>query len=537
MLGRATHAYDPTSHDEVSLAPGDRCTELQPLDDEPGWASAVCASGSGLVPLSHVALENSCSDDSWECVHREFRLRHHLPLGAPSTPRAFAEELRRVHAAAPERRAFSAPLLLPPQAWPPPACDQASCSYLVALAPEVAPYAYPPPHEEQFNAQRFALMELMWVARASRRVLVEPRFHLMPRNDTLVERGHYADGALLGWRHEPATAFFNASALARYVALASHDAFVERRGRAVDVLWRLAPPLGCAHEEERVQLQRLVGEDGLEAYGEGWRARAQRCTDGPRRRPLDHYFGGDDGDGGAGSAAAVWRYRRGWLFGETVTWPAERAADYAELRAHLVFRDELRAAAAEFAARRLHGEPYIAVHWRRGDRTHPEMGAGGRASYDAVAPPRLVRFVRRLLRRHPAARRVLLLTNSGEAAERAALRAALPQLVEYDPGAVGLPTGWAHAQHHSIVEQILGSTADAFLAGPHHFARLSTFARVVVEERELAGRVAGSTYFMQPRERLFAHVEYGSALTAELVEGDDGVGRVGEPALHCVDCF
>ena len=127
-----------------------------------------------------------------------------------------------------------------------------------------------------------------------------------------------------------------------------------------------------------------------------------------------------DGDGGAGSAAAVWRYRRGWLFGETVTWPAERAADYAELRAHLVFRDELRAAAAEFAARRLHGEPYIAVHWRRGDRTHPEMGAGGRASYDAVAPPRLVRFVRRLLRRHPAARRVLLLTNSGEAAERAA---------------------------------------------------------------------------------------------------------------------
>ena len=138
---------------------------------------------------------------------------------------------------------------------------------------------------------------------------------------------------------------------------------------------------------------------------------------------------------------------------------------------------------------------------------------------------------------------MLLLTNSGEASERAALRAALPQLVEYDLGAVGLPTGWAHAQHHSIVEQILGSTADAFLAGPHHFARLSTFARVVVEERELAGRVAGSTYFMQPRERLFAHVEYGSALTAELVEGEGGVERVGrrrarwaEPALQPRRC-
>ena len=148
-----------------------------------------------------------------------------------------------------------------------------------------------------------------------------------------------------------------------------------------------------------------------------------------------------------------------------------------------------------------------------------------------------MRFVRRLLALHPAARRVLLLTNSGEAAERAALRAALPTLVEYDAADGLLPTGWAHAQHHSIVEQILGSTADAFLAGPHHFARLSTFARVVVEERELAGRVAGSTYFMQPRERLFAHVEYGSALTAELVEDDDGVERVGEAALHCVDCF
>ena len=390
----------------------------------------------------------------------------------------------------------------------------------MALAPEVAPYAYPPPHEEQFNAQRFALMELMWVARASRRVLVEPRFHLMPRNDTLVERGHYADGALLGWRHEPATAFFNASALARYVALASHDAFVERRGRAVDVLWRLAPPLGCAHEEERVQLQRLVGEDGLEAYGEGWRARAQRCDDGPRRRPRSLLWR-DDGDGGAGSAAAVWRYRRGWLFGETVTWPPSAPPTTPSC--------------APTSSSATGCEPPPPSSRRAGcmgsrtsrftggaARTHPEMGAGGRASYDAVAPPRLVRFVRRLLRRHPAARRVLLLTNSGEAAERAALRAALPQLVEYDPGAVGLPTGWAHAQHHSIVEQILGSTADAFLAGPHHFARLSTFARVVVEERELAGRVAGSTYFMQPRERLFAHVEYGSALTAELVEDDDG---------------
>ena len=34
------------------------------------------------------------------------------------------------------------------------------------------PYAYPPPHEEQFNAQRFGLMELMLLARQSGRVLV-----------------------------------------------------------------------------------------------------------------------------------------------------------------------------------------------------------------------------------------------------------------------------------------------------------------------------------------------------------------------------
>ena len=46
----------------------------------------------------------------------------------------------------------------------------------------------------------------------------------------------------------------------------------------------------------------------------------------------------------------MWRYRRGWLHGETVNWPVHAQPDYWELRRHVAFRDELWAAARAFAA-------------------------------------------------------------------------------------------------------------------------------------------------------------------------------------------
>ena len=127
-----------------------------------------------------------------------------------------------------------------------------------------------------------------------------------------------------------------------------------------------------------------MGESGLEAYGELFEATHDDCEDGPRARPVDTYLGGVE------RAVGLWRYRRGWLHGETVRWPEHALPSYWEARRHLVFRDELWAEARAFVSASLGGEPFIALHWRRGDRTHPEMGSEGLAAYEAVAPAAVI---------------------------------------------------------------------------------------------------------------------------------------------------
>ena len=99
-----------------------------------------------------------------------------MPSSAPGGgPAALAADLRLLISALPTPVAFKQPLLLPAQPAQPTPCDEGrSCGYLVALEPAWPPYGYPPPYEEQFNAQRLALMELLYMARATGRVLVEP---------------------------------------------------------------------------------------------------------------------------------------------------------------------------------------------------------------------------------------------------------------------------------------------------------------------------------------------------------------------------
>ena len=612
----ATHDYAAQHSDELTLRRGDALLRLRPIPTEPGWAEAHTEAGrSGMVPLSHVqlhphadesqplqvaiepsgastqlavdsggagssfamALERRCGgqDFGWACVHQALRDHHGLPQTQPPGPAALATELQRLIDAHPEPLAFHSPLLLPPQSVEAPPCEAARgrCSYLAPLGPSVPPFSYPPPHEEQFNAQRFGVMELLWLAQQTGRVLVEPMLHLMPRNDSRVEARDYGAGAILGHRLEPLSSFFNVSRLTLGVPLVTLPRFARAVGGRVDRLWRLAPPLGCAHSRRTHLLSRAVGEDTVDAYGLPLRVDDESCDDAPRARdaPVASYFAA------AERSIGLWRYRRGWLHGaqHTVRWPEPMQPDYWEMRRRLVFRDELWQAARAFAAAEsvpsgglgggglggggLGGEPFVAIHWRRGDRTHPEMGAGGTAQYDAVAPAALVGFARRVLRL-TRLRRVLLLTNSGRDNEITQLHAALPALVRYAPsrppasvghGAGGAPLApssssssspppphWRTLQHDACVEQILATLAAAFVAGPHHFDKVSSFARVVIEERALHGQPPNSTFFMQPGGALLMHVRDGSPLTAEMRPSvGSGGGEVpGPPALHCIGC-
>ena len=362
-LAVALFDYHGAQPDELTLHRGDQVRLLAASEDT-GWVRGeLMATGElGLMPLSHLrstaprtsltsvsvangggalplapaawdeldgppdsafdaAIAQHCGGDAsssdWACVQQAIRTFHGLPLEPPPSPASLARDLRRLLGAAPPQVAFLRPMLLPEQPLPRPACDGEGCRYLAALGPAVPPYGYPPPHEEQFNAQRFALMELMWLARQGGRVLVEPLLHLMPRDDAAVEAGRYGAASILGHRREPATSFFNASRLAHYVPLQRLPTFLRASRARLDHLWRLAPPLGCAHERARAQLARAVGEAGLDAYGVAVEAAKESCEDGARTRPVAAYLPPHE------PLVGLWRYRRGWLHGATVRWPEE----------------------------------------------------------------------------------------------------------------------------------------------------------------------------------------------------------------------
>eukprot|EP00966_Prymnesium_polylepis_P289529 6687735-Prymnesium_polylepis.2 len=182
---------------------------------------------------------------------------------------------------------------------------------------------------------------------------------------------------------EPASAFFDLTRLHAYAPLVPFGAFMRSSGGVVDRLWELAPPLGCVGDPVR-KLERSLGEDGVEAYGEALHVKSEACEPGLRDAPLAHYVGAApppsssdaaEGDGRSWPVVGLWRYRRGWLFGGSVRWPAARQADYWRIRRHVAFRRELHEAAAAFIDARLGAAPFLAVHWRR-VRAAPGGGDG-----------------------------------------------------------------------------------------------------------------------------------------------------------------
>ena len=83
-------------------------------------------------------------------------------------------------------------------------------------------------------------------------------------------------------------------------------------------------------------------------------------------------------------------------------------------------------AAQHFIETSLGSAPFLAVHWRRGDRAHPEMGTEGRVQYEAVSPPRVAEAARRLLARHGHVKHVVLLSNCGSSRDLNELQRLLP---------------------------------------------------------------------------------------------------------------
>ena len=174
--------------DELSVRVGEQLW-VTPADDNDGWGRAIRLSDNaeGLVPFTYircVAMDHRGTQhgecistasqevgselDSWKSLQKAFRIKHGLPWDTPLGPASFAREMEAMTTSRGPQTTFLIPTLLPPIRGPRLTCGS-HCEYLVPLGPERPAYStYPPPYEEQFNAQRFVLMELMMLAKLTR---------------------------------------------------------------------------------------------------------------------------------------------------------------------------------------------------------------------------------------------------------------------------------------------------------------------------------------------------------------------------------
>ena len=124
---------------------------------------------------------------------------------------------------------------------------------------------------------------------------------------------------------------------------------------------------------------------------------------------------------------------------------------------------------------------YVGVHWRRGDRGHPEMGEQGDRMWALSQPEHLSCEINRLLLEYNVSA-VFVGTNCGTPADRERLRALVhaPLVFLSD---LGLFQDWQHGLDAVTVEMFVLAYAKVFLTAGDSFWGSSTISRLVVHMR------------------------------------------------------
>jgi hypothetical protein len=423
-------------------------------------------------------------------------------------------------------------------------------------------------HGEQLSGQRRALTELLWLlrTRAPGRGLVEPVFVYNPRNASLFEDLARYDPATLaaigpadasgtvrfrgaparlshGIVAEPAGALLDMRPLARYLGapVLPYRAFVAGSRAALSQLIVVDPDLAGRQPDLACPPPSTAGNGtSSEARGAGargtevellglpWRILRVRCWPDADGAALGAALAGRESTGGGGAVGVV--YAKGRLAGGPPAAPKSQwvaGLGYFRARAALRPRAAVFAHALAYLRAELGALPFLAVHWRRGDRL----------SIDAALAAEPAAVVDRVLAACAAhdLHRVHLMTNCGTAGDvavvLAGLRAGGVEVAQVG-GRVG--RGWRDEPRRIAVE-----TAAAALA-EHVVVSLSAISATVLEERVLLGFGARSWSNLTPDteyngnfEELVLAVEReleNDAALGSAVQGQEGIGA---RALEC----
>src|SRR3989344_3621901 len=332
--------------------------------------------------------------------------------------------------------------------------------YLLLLQPEEE---FP----EQINSYMFLVMEIILLAKETGRVFVLPHLHSQPRNNALAESGEDDHRKfVLGKIYIPMERLFDQHLLSKYVKTIEFKDYLVISKQRVSTLCRF----------------KSLHNHLIDSYGE-----KLYCDDSLLVRHIDEVKKLDD------PFVAITGYKRGmFLIKSSPNWPAERQEDYWKIRSHLKYHSRLEVKADEFRRKKELGK-YLAVHWRRGDRVHPEMKSVAEeiVTDDYLMRRRIDEYLIEPIKKtmhDNKLTRVFLATNSGTKWHLNYLRSRLP-ISMYPPA-----RSWRKREENSFVEQIICSKANYFFSSPFNYQRCSSFARWIIDARILSGKGDSVSY-------------------------------------------
>ena len=338
--------------------------------------------------------------------------------------------------------------------------------------------------EEKFppmlNTQRFTLIEIILLCKKMDRILVLPPILSQPRNNTIAESGETDHHKfVLGEIFIPMEEIFNIEILRKYINVIKFSEFIKISRGNISTLCCLGKP----HSRK------------IKSYAQEF-----HCKKILNTKKFEDIVNLDE------PFVAITGYEPGkYLIKSFPTWPREFRKDYWEITRHLQYNKRLIHKADNFI--RKNGlKSYVAVHWRRGDRAHPEVSelaeqvVHERTEMKKRLDSFLIHPILKIMKKYQL-EKVFLATNSGTKWHLEYLRSRLP-LVQYPPSGK-----LENREEESIIEQIICIKSDYFFAAPFHYDQCSNFSRWIIDLRILTGKKRRNSHQLKMHSSmLFARI-------------------------------
>lgn len=313
---------------------------------------------------------------------------------------------------------------------------------------------------EQLTSYVFLVMEMLLLAKKTDRIFVLPHLHSHPRNNSVAEKGETDHKKfILGKLIFPMESIFDKKELNKYVTTISFQDFLTLSQHRLSTLFCFGNP----------------HYNIVESYGEKF-----YCENIIDTRDVEEVTKSTD------RIIGITGYRRGkYLVPSSPNWPKDMEKDYWEIRKHLQFNKDLIHKADSFISRN-QLKKYIAVHWRRGDRVHPEMTTMSeiivedKEKMKKLLDEYLVEPIQHIMEDR-GLNKVFLATNSGTKWHLDYLKKRLP-ISQYPASG-----SWKMREKESIVEQIICSKSGFFLAAPFNYKHCSSFSRWIIDLKIISG--------------------------------------------------